>query len=321
MVAIVDDHEPLPEYNNMALFVRGSSECMFENVYALANNYSQNTTFSLNTEISSAFDVKDLSANKSFQKYALSGLIQSTYLSGIGPAEPPKYDIYYEEFGTIMREAAYFNIRYDKAYPALYAKMSPTFNRVKGYTVSNFFARSYGAEFLIFNATDTALSLDSTSGNYLRIQGVTFTQESTNELSVDDYFNNKTDSSSVKVATDNTVYSPTKAKQEYFNIKTSRLEHGNKSFSLESPYIQSHDSAENIMGWMVNKIMKPSKSVGVEMFASPHVQLGDIVQIDYKNSDGVDEIAPYETRFVVYHIEYGRDNSGPSMQVYLSEVS
>jgi hypothetical protein len=321
MVAIVDDHEPLPEYNNMALFVRGSSECMFENVYALANNYSQNTTFSLNTEISSAFDVKDLSANKSFQKYALSGLIQSTYLSGIGPAEPPKYDIYYEEFGTIMREAAYFNIRYDKAYPALYAKMSPTFNRVKGYTVSNFFARSYGAEFLIFNATDTALSLDSTSGNYLRIQGVTFTQESTNELSVDDYFNNKTDSSSVKVSTDNTVYSPTKAKQEYFNIKTSRLEHGNKSFSLDSPYIQSHDSAENIMGWMVNKIMKPSKSVGVEMFASPHVQLGDIVQIDYKNSDGVDEVAPYETRFVVYHIEYGRDNSGPSMQVYLSEVS
>ena len=321
MVAIVDDHEPLPEYNNMALFVRGSSECMFENVYALANNYSQNTTFSLNTEIASAFDVKDLSANKSFQKYALSGLIQGTYLSGIGPAEPPKYDIYYEEFGTIMREAAYFNVRYDKAYPALYAKMSPTFNRVKGYTVSNFFAKSYGAEFLIFNATDTALSLDSTSGNYLRIQGVTFTQESTNELSVDDYFNNKTDSSSVKVAADNTVYSPTKAKQEYFNIKTSRLEHGNKSFSLDSPYIQSHDAAENIMSWMVNKIMKPSKSVGVEMFASPHVQLGDIVQIDYKNSQGVDEIAPYETRFVVYHIEYSRDNSGPSMQVYLSEVS
>jgi hypothetical protein len=320
MVAIVDDHEPLPEYNNMALFVRGSSECMFENVYALANNYSQNTIFSLNAEIASAFDVKDISANKSFQKYALSGLIQSTYLSGIGPAEPPKYDIYYEEFGTIMREAAYFNIRYDKAYPALYAKMSPTFNRVKGYTVSNFFARSYGAEFLIFNATDTALSLDSTSGNYLRIQGVTFTQESTNELSVDDYFNNKTDASSIKVATDNTVYSPAKAKQEYFNIKTSRLEHGAKSFSLDSPYIQSHDAAENLMGWMVNKIMKPSRSVGVEMFASPHIQLGDIVQINYKNADGVNEIAPYETRFVVYHVEYKRDNSGPSMQIYLSEV-
>lgn len=321
MVAIVDDHDPLPEYNNMALFVRGSSECMFENVYALANNYSQNTTFSLNTEVSSAFDVKDISANKSFQKYALSGLIQSTYLSGIGPAEPPKYNIYFEEFGTIMREAAYFNIRYDKAYPALYAKMSPTFNRVKGYTISNFFAKSYGAEFLIFNATDTALSLDSTSGNYLRIQGVTFTQESTNEFSVDDYFNNKSDPSTVKLSADGTVFSPTKAKSDYFNIKTSRLEHGTKAFSLESPYIQSQDTAENLMGWMVNKIMKPSKSVGVQIFSTPHIQLGDIVQIDYKNELGVNEIAPYETRFVVYHIEYSRDSSGPSMQVYLSEVA
>jgi hypothetical protein len=320
LVAVVDDHDPLPEYNNIALFVRGSSECMFENVYSLANNYSQNTNFSLNTEVSSAFDVKDISANQSFQKYAISGLIQSTYLSGIGPAEPPKYDIYYEEFGTIMREAAYFNIRYDKAYPALYAKMSPTFNRVKGYTISNFFAKSYGAEFLIFNATDTALSLDSTSGNYLRIQGVTFTQESTNELSVDDYFDNKTGASLIKLGTENSVFSPVKAKQEYFNIKTSRLEHGDRAFSLESPYIQSHDAAESLMGWMVNKIMKSSRSVGVEVFASPHIQLGDIAQINYKNTEGIDEIAPSDARFVVYHIEYSRNGSGPSMKVYLSEV-
>jgi hypothetical protein len=320
IVAIVDDKDPLPKYNNMALFVRGSSECMFENIYALANNYSQNTNFSLGTTVGSAFDVTDISVNKSFQKYALSGLIQSTYLSGIGPLEPPKYNIYFEEFGTIMREAAYLNIRYDKAYPALYAKISPTFNRVKGYTVSNFFAKSYGAEFLIFNATDTALSLDSTSGNYLRIQGVTFTQESVNELTVDDYFNNKTRASTIKLNGDNTLYSPIKAREEYFDMKISRLEHGINAFSLESPYIQSHDAAEDMMSWMVNKIMKPSKSIGVSIFANPMLQLGDIVQIDYKNENGTNEISAYEDRFVVYHIEYSRNSSGPSMNVFLSEV-
>lgn len=321
IVAIVDDKDPLPKYNNMALFVRGSSECMFENIYALANNYTQNTTFSLGITAGSAFDVKDISANKSFQKYALSGLVQSTYLSGLGPLEPPKYNIYFEEFGTIMRETAYFNIRYDKAYPALYAKISPTFNRVKGYTVSNFFAKSYGAEFLIFNATDTALSLDSTSGNYLRIQGVTFTQESTNELTVDEYFNNKTRSSTIKLDGDSTLYSPTKAREEYFDMKISRMEHGTNAFSLESPYIQSHDAAEEMMTWMVDKIMKPSKSIGVKMFANPMLQLGDIVQIDYKNENGVNEISEYEDRFVVYHIEYKRDADGPSMDVFLSEVT
>lgn len=324
MIAVVDDESPLPVYNNIALFVRGSSECMFENVYALAGNYSQNTTFSLSDEsspeIASAFDIEEISANKSFQKYSLSGVVQSTYLSGLGPAEPPKYNIYYEEFGTIMREAAYFNIRYDKAYPALYAKLSPTFNRVKGYTVSNFFARSYGAEFMVFNATDTALNLDSTSGNYLRIQGVTFTQQSTNELTVDDFFNNKTDASTIKLNSGNTLLSPTKLREEYFNIKQSRLEHGLNAFTLDAAYIQDRDSAEGLMSWMTNKIMKRGKAVGINVFAQPNLQLGDIVQIDYKNSDGIDEIAPSDTRFVVYSMSYSRDESGPSMTVYLSEV-
>ena len=320
MIAIVDDPDPLPLYTNTALFVRGSSQCMFENIYALTNSYAKNTTFAIETPISTAFDVRDLSANKSFQKYAISGLVQSTYLSGLGSAEPPKYNIYYEEFGTIMRECAYFNVRYDKAYPALYAKMSPTFNRVKGYTVSNFMAGAYGAEFLIFNATDTALNLDSTSGNYLRIQGVTFTQESTNELTLDNYFNRITTPSAIKVNNDNSVSPPTKAKEQYFDIKLSRMSHGIKSFSLESPYIQSHDAAENIMGWMVDKIMKPSKSLGLKIFANPTIQLGDIVQIDYKNGEGIDEIAKPDDRFIVYHIEYSRDLNGPSMSIYLSEV-
>jgi hypothetical protein len=320
-VAIVDDPEPLPIYNNMALFVRGSSQCMFENVYALAKNYSQQTNFDIDTPVASAFAASDLSANKSFEKYAMSGLVQSTYLSGIGPSEPPKYNIYFEEFGTIMREAAYFNVRYDKAYPALSAKISPTYNRVKGYTVSNFMAKSYGAEFMVFNATDSALNLDSSSGNFLRIKGVTFTQQSVNELTVDSYFDKVSSSSALVVNGENVISPPTKAKEAYFNIKNSRMTHGTKSFSIDAPYIQSQDAAEELMTWLVNKIMKPSKSVGLQVFANPTIQLGDLVQIDYVNNDGVREIADPDDRFVIYHIEYSRDASGPTMQLYLSEVT
>ena len=320
IVGIVDDEEPLPAYNHMGIFVRGTTECMFENIYALTNNYSQNTTFGLETPVSAAFDVTDLSANSSFQKYTLSGLVQSTYLSGIGPAEPPKYNIYYEEFGTIMREAAYFDIRYDKAYPALYAKLSPTFNRLKGYTVSNFFAGAYGAQFLIFNATDTALSLDSESGNYLRIQGVTFTQESTNQLSVDEYFEKYSNPSTLKKEGEFFVSSPIKIKEDYFDIKLSRLTHGNNAFALETPYVQSQDAADDLMGWMIEKIMKPRRSLGVKIFANPMIQLGDIIKIDYKNVEGFDEIAKSDERFVVYHIDYQRSNAGPDMTLYLSEV-
>jgi hypothetical protein len=319
LIAEVDDEKPLPVYNNMALFVRGSSRVMFENIYALGNNYSQNTAFKINAPIASVFGDSEINANESFMKYAMSGIVQGTYLSGISSAEPPKFNMYFEEFGTIMREASSFNIKYDQAYPALYAKLSPTFNRLKGYTVSGFRAGSYGAEFLIFNATDTTLNLDATSGNYLRIQGITFTQESNTDLTVDEYFSKNSNLANPDLIGSNLVISPLKVKKDYQDIKSSRMSYGKKDFSLEVPYIQSHDAAENLMSWVINKIMKPRKSVGVKIFANPMIQLGDIVSLDYVDNS-INMVAPKDSRFVVYNIEYSKDQSGPSMTVFLSEV-
>ena len=320
IVAIVDDEDPLPTYNNMATFIRGSSKCVFENIYAITQNYSQNSVFSLDTPVLSAFGDSEISVSDSFRKYAMSGLIQSTYLSGISANEPPKYNIFFEEFGTIMREAAHFDVRYDKAFPALSAKISPTINKTKGYTVSGFRAGAYGADFMIFNNTDSTLTLDSASGNYLRIQGVTFTQQSSNELSVDEYFEKVGNLSDPEFVSDGALLSPEKLKEDYKDIKLSRLTQGRSSFSIESPYIQSEDSAYSLMRWLSEKIMKSRKSVGVEVFGLPTVQLGDIVSVSYKNENGVDEIASEDTRFVVYYIDYSRKPNGPSMNLYLSEV-
>jgi len=320
LVKIVDDKDPLPTYNNMALFVRGGSRCMFENIYALSENYSQNTVFTVGETLSSVFGDSQIDANESFRKYAMSGIIQSTYLSGISSQQPPKYNMYFEEFGTIMRECSYFDIRYDRAYPALYAKLSPTFNRIKGYAVSGFQADSYGAEFLIFNATDKALVLDETTGNYLRIQGVTFTQDTTQELTVDEYFRKKGNLSDPEFIGNTNTTSSLVEKEKYNQIKLSRMTYGKKEFSIETPYIQTQDDAYSLMGWIVNKTMKPKKSIGANIFAIPILQLGDIVTLDYKNIDGIDMVSPSTSRFIIYNIEYSRNINGPSMTVYLSEV-
>jgi len=320
IVATVDDTSPLPIYNNMGIFVRGASRGMFENIYAITNNYSQNTSFALDTPISEVFKDSELDVADSFRRYAMSGVVQASYMSGISSAEPPKYSLYFDEFGTIMREAAYFNVRYDKAYPALYAQLSPTFNRIKGYTVSGFQAGAYGAEFLIFNATDTALSLDETTGNYLRIQGVTFTQQSQNELTVDDYYARVGDFSNPQFNGDALIQSPLIVKEEFKDIKLSRITNGIKEFSLNAAYIQSEDDARSLMGWMISKVLKPRKSIGIKMFANPMIQLGDILSIDYFD-DGFDQVADSKKRFVVYNIEYSRDANGPEMNLYLSEVA
>jgi hypothetical protein len=322
-IATVDDKSPLPlvNSNNMALFVRGSSRCMFENVYALSNNYSQNTSYELDAVANSIFtNKKDVTANDSFRKYAISGIVQPTYLSGISPSEPPKYHIYYEEFGTIMREAAYFNVKYDKAYPALYAVISPTFNKIRGYTVSGFFAGAYGAEFLIFNATDTFLFMDETVGNYLRIQGITFTQDSKNELTVDEYFSGVSDFSDPSIKKDGTLLSPVIQKELFQDIKSSRTIYGRNEFNLDAPYVQSKDEALGLMEWLVSKTMKPRKSLGVKIFANPTIQLGDIVSVNYEDNS-IDLVAEKDKRFVVYYVDYSKSVAGPEMIVYLSEVS
>jgi hypothetical protein len=74
------------------------------------------------------------------------------------------------------------------------------------------------------------------------------------------------------------------------------------------------------MDWIANKIMRPRKSIGVNVFSMPTLQLGDIVNIDMKDEDGTEQVAPESSRFVVYQIEYNKSNQGPEMSVYLSEV-
>ena len=319
LIQVVDDVDPLPIYNNMALFSRGSSRCMFEHVYALSGNYAEGFDSSVTETLSSAFKNKEVSTNESFRKYAMSGVVQSTYLSGISAQQPPKYNIYFEEFGSIMRECAYFNIRYDRAYPALYSKLAPPINKNLAYTVSGFYSDSYGAEFLVFNSTDNFLVLDETGVNPLRIQGIAFTQNTTHELTVDEYFKKKGNLSNPPFKGNTLTYSPLVQKNKYDEIKLSRLIYGKNEFSISTDYIQTQDDAEALMGWIVSKIMNPKKSIGVKVFATPTIQLGDILTINYKNGD-LDLVALPTDRFVVYNIEYSRTVDGPDMTIYLSEV-
>ena len=320
LIATVDDENPIKMFNNTALFVRGSSKCIFENIYALDQNYAQNSSFAIAEPLSDIFGVSTISVNNAFAKYTLSGMIQSTYLSGISAQTTPRYNLYYDEFGSIMRECSYFNIKYDKSYPALYAQIAPTFNKLKGYSVSGFFAGAYGAEFLIFNNTDTALSLDESSGNYLKIQGITFTQDTTHEYTVDEYFKKRGNLSDPQLSGTTVITSPTTVLNQYNDIKLSRINYGINEFGIDAEYIQTQDQAEELMSWLTQKLMSAKKSVGIEIFPIPTIQLGDIVTIDYKDNSGIDLVAGSDDRFVVYNIEYGKTVDGPKMTVYLSEV-
>lgn len=314
LVKSVIDKNPLPTIQNVGTFVRGSSQLMFENIFALQNK-DFNTKGPTYQQFNSIFSSQNF--DTSMNKYAVSGILQSSYLNTISPNSTSSKTLYYDEFGTIMREMSYFNIKFDKAYPALYSMIAPTFTNSKGFVVSGYKQNSYGAEFLIFNATDSILSLDSTSGNYLRILGISFTQEAIHDLTVDDYYS-KLSSPTIGDGTLKTT-SPGTYQKQYIDIKNSRITYGVKSFTIDSPYIQNYSSAKSLMDWIMPKISKPRRSVGLDVFGLPILQLGDIVKINYTSS-GIDQIYDASSNFVIYSIEYSKNPQGPSMLVYVSEV-
>jgi hypothetical protein len=185
--------------------------------------------------------------------------------------------------------------------------------------VSGFYGGSYGAEFLIFNSTDKALVLDETSGNFLRILGVAFTQNTTRELTVDSFFNESTDFTDPVERRSSTIFSPTTIEKILNGFKNSRFKHGKKSFAIESPYIQTQDFAENIMSWMIDKTLRQRNILVLSTFGTQLLQLGDIVNVEYTMPDGDDFVDP-DKKFVVAGINNSRSLEQLSSQIKLVEV-
>ncbi len=330
-VGTVTDVEPYTTpRNNVALFTRGKSKCMFNNVYALTERYAENAAaLAVSADnIPSVFGINEITSADTLKKYGVSGFVQRSYLNGISTEGMPEYQMYFEEFVTIMREAAFMNIKYDAAWPALSAIIAPTLNNTKSYTTSGFFAGAYGAEFLIFNTSDTVISLSAETGNFLRILGVTFTQDTTKTLTVDDYFGRVANLSNPTVKDGQLILDPTKYRELWEGVARSRQSYGTVEFeSINSPYIQDDGTAEEMVGWIMSKTLRPRQLAGLNVFGMPHMQLGDIFTIDYafapydntlKNK--VDVIADAEKQFVAYQIDFTKNEAGSQMTAYLVEV-
>jgi len=314
LIGVVSDNSPLqmPQSGlKTGLFTRGSSKCMFENIYALKNIKETDTP--INEKINDAVSAESL------RKYSVPAAIQKTYMSSIGTETKPTVDFYFEEFGTILRECAYFNIKYDQAYPALIAKIVPPFTSEKSYEVSGFLPGSYGAEFLIFNTTDKAIDLSESSTNRIMIQGITFTQNISNVLTVDDYFKELSNFSDPVITNNNLIVSPGRSEKIYDSIRNSRAIYGNKSFSLNSVYIQNEDSAKDIMKWILDKTIRPRKVFELDTFGTAHVQLGDIIKINFDLPEGV-KLVDENKKFVVISAQYGRSSSNVKSQLRVMEV-
>jgi hypothetical protein len=171
----------------------------------------------------------------------------------------------------------------------------------------------------LFNTTDKAINLSENSTNRIMIQGITFTQNISNVLTVDDYFKELSNYSDPVITSSNLILSPGRSEKTYDNIKNSRTVYGNKSFSIDSVYIQNEDSAKDIMKWVLDKTIRPRKVFEFNTFGTAHIQLGDIVTIDFDLPEGV-KLVDNAKKFVVISAQYGRSSSNVKSQLRVMEV-
>jgi hypothetical protein len=335
-IATVLDNQPITSgvEEAISLFVRGSSQAFFENTYAMRRFLTKNEmsiffnsnlteeekekrtkSFANSVNIFDDTKVSGISGSK----YILSPLVQTGFLSKLSTSSIPESQISYEEFGSIMRECAYFNVKFDKAYPALTSLIAPIPASLGGYVIVGYNSTPYRAEFLLFNVTDFVLDLGANK-NYLdnvSITGIAFTQEAARDLTVDEFLTEKSNYTSSYVGP--AKYTSVEYKNNYTDIKNNRLLYGSKSFVIDSPYIQTADLAQNLMNFIINRISKPRKVVAVKVFGMPIIQLGDIVSFVYDTTKTLPNTVS-GNNFVVYASEYQREQTGPSTILYLSEV-
>jgi hypothetical protein len=151
------------------------------------------------------------------------------------------------------------------------------------------------------------------------IQGITFTQNISNVLTVDDYFRELSNFSDPVISNNNLIVSPGRSEKIYDSIRNSRAIYGNKSFSINSVYIQNEDSAKDIMKWVLDKTIRPRKIFEIDTFGTQHVQLGDVVKINFDLPEGV-KLVDEDKRFIVISTNYNRSSSEVKTQLRLMEV-
>jgi hypothetical protein len=73
------------------------------------------------------------------------------------------------------------------------------------------------------------------------------------------------------------------------------------------------------MKWILDKTIKPRKVFEIDTFGTSHIQLGDIVKIDFDLPEGV-KLVDENKKFVVISATYNRSSSDVQSQLRLMEV-
>ena len=149
-----------------------------------------------------------------------------------------------DEFGTVVREIAKVNIKFDSrpAYPIKWTTGMNSFAKILGSKISNF-----GGEAYVLNNTSTTIPLADNGFNNFYIFGNTLGQSGQLEYSTD--------------------------QSEEYAVKEPVI--------FESKWLQSLSDVESLAKWIKTQIINKGKIVDMNIFGNPLISIGDIVSVKY----------------------------------------
>lgn len=307
--------------NEVGVFVRGASQIQVEHIYAVG-------TASVDPQ-PIFVDQKIMSRPRAFKVFSPSAIYAAAALDGGSNGNA----IYFEEFGTIAREVRNVKAVFD-VYPVALSAVArrPVFDRT--FSVSGFYSDPYKAHFMLWSHADRLIDLgqDETT---LSILGIPFEDNPEKTLTMDDYLSGNYEGAATNVAYD-------LGNEFRKQLVAARAVGQTDKIDFESLFIQNREYALRMMRWLSGFMGTERTELDVKAFAVPHIQIGDIVTIDYNipfyNENTVpattNEMSPIEPafvqktipfidndkRFMVQSISVDRDIDGPEYSLHLIEL-
>jgi len=290
---VIDQNQRIEK--NVVLFVRNDSQAIYEYVAAVGLPHGKSTKPNQEQNYG-AFD--------SELNTALSGTIAINKWNQFSTGEKDTRKIYYfNDFAKVVRQVKKYDIRYING-PARLARLIDVSRVNPQYAIKSQKYTPFGAEIVVMNTSPGAIALSEEVGLPLYIYGICLEELSNGSISMDSLYDKTID-----------------YKKKTVDISFNRSRSGEKSFSLDSVFIQSPDTARSLMRWVVDNCSHERAMVEMEVFPNPIIELGDKVKILAKDRGYYPSNESHgDKTFIVSDISYSVSSEGPSMTIKAIEV-
>lgn len=278
----------VPATQNVSMFVRDDSSAIFE--YFYATTIPENTNVSINDPILSAPEPYK------FEQAIERGIFSSSIRSVLGT----DYPLFYEDFGSLVREVRKVQARF--GFPTLAAQLIEFSSVIPDYIVKNYKYTSFGAEFWIYNTSSSPVVLDSRSSVPIYITGIVLNNLGTGNISLDEYLDS--------------IDIDERKNQE---LEINRKLYGDNSISISGQYISSIKMAKDLAKWIAKNASKEKTVIDAEIFPNPLLQLGDKIKVFYKDRGYCVEQNGDKT-YLLSSINYVASGDDLIMRVQLREM-